>query len=146
MLPPGPQGAPGVAGEATARAGRRWYTQGMEAQLYPIPSGPHRVEAEIQRSRFITTVAPAPTVDVAKAFIARVREEHPDANHNCWAYVVGPPRSQGQGGRADGGPPARMAGPAVRQAVAPGGGGGVAVVVLRFFGGTALGKGGLEPD
>lgn len=115
----------------------------MAETRYPIPSGPHRVEAEIQRSRFITTVAPAPTVDAAKAFIARVREEHPDANHNCWAYVVGPPGSTSQVGMSDDGEPHGTAGRPMLTALLHGGVGDVAVVVTRYFGGTLLGKGGL---
>ncbi len=77
---------------------------------YPIPARLHRVEQEIERSRFTTTVAPAPTVEEAKAFIARVREEFPDANHNCWAYVVGPPGTTGMAGMSDDGEPHGTAG------------------------------------
>ncbi len=63
------------------------------------------MELELQRSRFITTVALAPTVEEAKAFIARVREEFSDATHNCWAHVVGPPGSSAQVGMSDDGEP-----------------------------------------
>lgn len=59
---------------------------------YLIPAQPHRTEEEILRSRFITTVAYTPTVEAAREFIAAVSTEFADANHNCWAYVVGPPR------------------------------------------------------
>lgn len=110
---------------------------------YRIPARLHRVAQEIQRSRFITTVAPAPTVEEAKAFIARVREEFPDANHNCWAYVVGPPGSTGQAGMSDDGEPHGTAGRPMLTALLHGGVGDVAAVVTRYFGGTLLGKGGL---
>jgi putative IMPACT (imprinted ancient) family translation regulator len=36
---------------------------------YPIPSGDHRVEQTIERSRFIATVGGAETVDSAAAFV-----------------------------------------------------------------------------
>ena len=62
-------------------------------QGYPIPSARHRVEEKIRRSRFITTIAPAATVEEARAFIKETRGEFDAANHNCWAYVVGPPGS-----------------------------------------------------
>lgn len=110
---------------------------------YPIPARLHRVEQEIERSRFITTVAPAPTVEEAKAFIARVREEFPDANHNCWAYVVGPPGTTGMAGMSDDGEPHGTAGRPMLTALLHGKVGDVAVVVTRYFGGTLLGKGGL---
>jgi uncharacterized YigZ family protein len=115
----------------------------MEGKRYLVPARLHRVEQEIQRSRFITTVAPAPTVEEAKAFIARIREEFADANHNCWAYVVGPPGSTGFVGMSDDGEPHGTAGRPMLTALLHGGGGDVAVVVTRYFGGTLLGKGGL---
>jgi uncharacterized YigZ family protein len=115
----------------------------MEENRYRVPARLHRVEQELQRSRFITTVAPAPTVEEAKAFIARVRQEFPDANHNCWAYVVGPPGSTGQAGMSDDGEPHGTAGRPMLTALLHGGVGDVAVVVTRYFGGTLLGKGGL---
>ncbi len=115
----------------------------MDEKRYPIPAGLHRVEQDIQKSRFITTVAPAATVEEAKAFVARVREEHADANHNCWAYVVGPPGSTGLVGMSDDGEPHGTAGRPMLTALLHGGVGDVAVVVTRYFGGTLLGKGGL---
>jgi uncharacterized YigZ family protein len=115
----------------------------MEENRYRVPARLHRVEQELQRSRFITTVAPAPTVEEAKAFIARVRQEFPDANHNCWAYVVGSPGSTGQVGMSDDGEPHGTAGRPMLTALLHGGVGDVAVVVTRYFGGTLLGKGGL---
>lgn len=115
----------------------------MDEKRYPIPAGLHRVEQDIQKSRFITTVAPAATVEEAKAFVARVREEFADANHNCWAYVVGPPGSTGLVGMSDDGEPHGTAGRPMLTALLHGGVGDVAVVVTRYFGGTLLGKGGL---
>ncbi|NOK02266.1 MULTISPECIES: YigZ family protein [Myxococcus] len=115
----------------------------MDEKRYPIPAGLHRVEQDIQKSRFITTAAPAPTVEEAKAFIARVREEFADATHNCWAFVVGPPGSTAQVGMSDDGEPHGTAGRPMLTALLHGGVGDVAMVVTRYFGGTLLGKGGL---
>ena len=77
---------------------------------YSIPAQSHRIEEEILRSRFITTVAYTPTVEAARTFIAAVSAEFADANHNCWAYVVGPPGSTGQNGMSDDGEPHGTAG------------------------------------
>ncbi len=115
----------------------------METMRYLIPAGRHRVEQELQRSRFITTVARASTVEEAKAFIASIREEFSDASHNCWAYVVGPPGSSGMAGMSDDGEPHGTAGRPMLNALLHGGVGDIAVVVTRYFGGTLLGKGGL---
>ncbi|NVJ07653.1 YigZ family protein [Myxococcus sp. AM001] len=115
----------------------------MDEKRYPIPAGLHRVEQDIQKSRFITTAAHSPTVEEAKAFIARVREEFDDATHNCWAFVVGPPGSTAQVGMSDDGEPHGTAGRPMLTALLHGGVGDVAMVVTRYFGGTLLGKGGL---
>jgi uncharacterized YigZ family protein len=103
----------------------------------------HRVEEEIKRSRFITTVAPTPTVDDARAFIERMNAEFVDASHNCWAYVVGAPGSTGQVGMSDAGEPHGTAGRPMLTVLLHSGVGDICAVVTRYFGGTLLGKGGL---
>lgn len=110
---------------------------------YPIPGATHRIEEEINRSRFITTVAHAPSVEAARLFIAAVRAEFGDATHNCWAYLVGPPGSLGQVGYSDDGEPHGTAGKPMLTVLQHSGLGDIAVVVTRYFGGILLGKGGL---
>ncbi|NOZ48518.1 MAG: YigZ family protein [Chloroflexi bacterium] len=110
---------------------------------YPVPTGVHRVAEEIQRSRFITTVAYAPSVKAARAFIAEMKVEFADASHNCWAYVVGPPGSSGQIGYSDDGEPHGTAGRPMFTVLQHCGLGDITAVVTRYFGGTKLGKGGL---
>ena len=108
-----------------------------------IPAGRHRVEDTIERSRFITTIAHAPTAEDARAFIASIREEFPDATHNCWAYVAGPPGSTASIGMSDAGEPHGTAGRPMLDVLIHSAVGEVAAVVTRFFGGTKLGTGGL---
>lgn len=110
---------------------------------YSIPAATHRVEEEISRSRFITTVAHAPTVEVARAFVAAVRSEFAGATHNCWAYLVGPPGSTAQVGYSDDGEPHGTAGKPMFTVLEHSGVGDIAAVVTRHFGGILLGKGGL---
>lgn len=110
---------------------------------YPIPAERHRVEEEILRSRFITTMTHAVTVEDARAFIAAIRAEFADATHNCWAYLVGPPGNTAQVGFSDDGEPHGTAGRPMLTVLEHCGLGDVAVVVTRYFGGTLLGKGGL---
>lgn len=110
---------------------------------YHIPEKTHRVEDEIKRSRFVTTVAYTPTVEEARAFIAQTRAEFADASHNCWAYVVGPPGSTAQIGMSDDGEPHGTAGKPMLTVLLHSGVGDVSAVVTRYFGGTLLGKGGL---
>lgn len=115
----------------------------MSQHRYRIPAAAHRVEEEIKRSRFITTLAHAPTIEAARAFIVGVRAEFPDATHNCWAYVVGPPGSTSQIGLSDDGEPHGSAGRPMLTVLLHAGVGDIAAVVTRYFGGTLLGVGGL---
>jgi uncharacterized YigZ family protein len=102
-----------------------------------------RVEEVILRSRFISTAAPAETVAAARAFIDEIRREFPDANHHCFAYVVGPPGSTAQMGMNDDGEPGGTAGRPMLAVLHGSGVGDGAVVITRYFGGTKLGTGGL---
>ena len=110
---------------------------------YPVPAGHHRVAEEIQRSRFITTVAPAATVDEATAFIRAIGAEFSDATHNCWAYVVGPPGSTARIGMSDDGEPHGTAGRPMLHVLLHADLGDVVAVVTRYYGGQKLGTGGL---
>lgn len=115
----------------------------MPTARYRIPADAHRVEEEIKRSRFITSLGHAPTVEAARAFIAAVTAEFADANHNCWAYVVGPPGSTSQIGMSDDGEPHGTAGHPMLTVLLHCGLGDIVAVVTRYFGGTLLGTGGL---
>jgi uncharacterized YigZ family protein len=109
---------------------------------YPIPARETRVELQVLNSRFIATAAPVFTVDEAKSFVARIREEFADATHNVPVYLVGYGASVVAHTSDDGEPSGTAGRPAL--AVLRGSGlGDVAVVVTRYFGGTKLGTGGL---
>ena len=110
---------------------------------YPVPAAVHRVEQEISRSRFITTVARASTVEEAVETVRRVSAEFADATHHCWAYVVGPPGDTARIGMSDAGEPHGTAGRPMLNALLHGGVGDVVAVVTRYYGGTKLGTGGL---
>lgn len=110
---------------------------------YPIPAGRFRSEVEVERSRFITTVQPVASAVEAQEFIATIKAEFPDANHNCWVYLVGPPASTDQVGLSDDGEPHGAAGKPMLTALQYSGLGDTAVVVTRYFGGIKLGKGGM---
>jgi len=110
---------------------------------YPVPAATHRVEQEVSRSRFITTIARASTAEDAVAFIRAVGEEFRNATHNCWAYLVGPPGDTSRIGMSDDGEPRGTAGRPMLNALMHAGIGDVAVVVTRYYGGTKLGTGGL---
>ena len=110
---------------------------------YPIPAQRFRTETEVERSRFITTVQEVSSPQEAQAFVAELKAEFPDANHNCWAYLVGPPGSSDRIGLSDDGEPHGVAGKPMLTALQHSGLGDTAVVVTRYFGGIKLGKGGM---
>jgi uncharacterized YigZ family protein len=109
---------------------------------YPIPAEETQAEIRVKNSRFIATIAPAFTVDDARAFITQVKEAFADATHNVPAYVIG------HGSRViahcnDDGEPAGTAGRPTLAVLQGSGLGDAALVVTRYFGGTKLGTGGL---
>jgi uncharacterized YigZ family protein len=109
---------------------------------YPIPAQETRVEIRVSNSRFIATVAPVFSVEEARAFISKVKEEFSDASHNVPAFLVGYGPSVTAHCSDDGEPSGTAGRPAL--AVLQGSGlGDIAVVITRYFGGTKLGTGGL---
>jgi uncharacterized YigZ family protein len=109
---------------------------------YLIPAQETRVEILVVNSRFIATAAPAFSVDEAKSFIARMREEFADASHNVPVYLIGH-GSTVIAHCSDDGEPSGTAGRPALAVLVGSGLGDVAVVVTRYFGGTKLGTGGL---
>ncbi|MFF1371110.1 YigZ family protein [Streptomyces virginiae] len=113
----------------------------MKADQYVTVAREGTHESEINRSRFLCSLAPAATEQEAQDFVARIRKEHPTASHNCFAYVVGADASVQKA--SDDGEPGGTAGVPmlqmlmrrdIRYAVA---------VVTRYYGGVKLGAGGL---
>lgn len=115
-----------------------------DASRYPVPAGVHRVEQSIRRSRFVTTAARASDPGAAHAFVGRIRKEFPDATHNCWAFVAGPPGSTAQVGMSDDGEPHGTAGRPMLTTLLHSGVGEIVAVCTRYFGGVKLGTGGLS--
>lgn len=109
---------------------------------YPVPASQVRNEIIVVNSRFIASLSPVFTVAEAKAFIARIRLEFPDASHHVPVYLIGHGSSVIAHCSDAGEPPGTAGRPAL--AVLQGSGlGDVGVVVTRYFGGTKLGTGGL---
>jgi len=109
---------------------------------YPVPAGEAQAELQCRNSRFVGTAGETPTVAAARAFIARIRARHPEADHHVYAFAVGYGASVTHGMSDDGEPPG-TAGRPVLAALRGADLGDVTVVVARYFGGTKLGTGGL---
>jgi uncharacterized YigZ family protein len=113
-----------------------------DSDRYPIPAGPARATISVQNSRFIGTADHTPTLEAARALIAAVRAELPDASHHCFAYLVGYGASV-TAGMSDDGEPSGTAGRPMLAVLRGADLGDVTVVATRYFGGTLLGTGGL---
>ena len=115
----------------------------MALSEYPIPAQPWQTELEIKRSRFLTFAGPAANKDQAEAFIRALREQHPQASHVCWAYIAGAPNTTVRS-MSDDGEPSGTAGMPMLKVLQHSGLGDIVVAVVRYFGGTKLGTGGLQ--
>lgn len=100
-------------------------------------------EEIIQKSRFITLIQHTPDIDAAKSFIQQVKQSYPDARHHCWAFVAGAPADSQVLGFSDDGEPSGTAGKPILAQLQGSGIGEITAVVVRYFGGTLLGTGGL---
>ncbi len=109
---------------------------------YSVPLTEIRRELTVVNSKFIATLAPAFSIDEARAFMARIRKEFADASHNVPVYIIGGGNTVTEYFSDDGEPAGTSGKPAL--AVLRGSGfGDAALVITRYFGGTLLGTGGL---
>ncbi|MDY0189558.1 MAG: YigZ family protein [Desulfuromonas sp.] len=115
----------------------------MMPARYSVPAQWHRTTTEVKRSRFITTVANTAEREHSRAFIRQVQQEFSNANHNCWACVIGAPGCTLQAGMSDDGEPHGAAGKPMLTTLLHTDIGDITVVVSRYFGGIRLGKGGM---
>jgi len=110
---------------------------------YQVLSAPLMVQTEVKRSKFLAYIAPTQGAEQAKAFVNQIRAIHPDASHNCWAYVASRPENSVEIGYSDDGEPSGCAGRPMLNVLQGSGIGEITVVVSRYFGGTKLGTGGM---
>lgn len=95
-------------------------------------------ELIIKKSRFIACVQPAPDRASAQAVVDALWQQHPGAAHICWALLAG-----GQSAAVDDGEPSGTAGRPMLEVLRHQDLEGVLATVVRYFGGTKLGAGGL---
>ena len=95
-------------------------------------------ELNVKKSRFLGLVQPVADRAEAQAVVARLRAEHPDAAHVCWALLAG-----GQSAAVDDGEPGGTAGRPMLDVLRHQDLEGVLAAVVRYYGGIKLGAGGL---
>jgi uncharacterized YigZ family protein len=99
---------------------------------------PAHHELVIKKSRFIACIEPVSGRAQAQARVTQLKAEHPDAAHVCWALLAG-----GQSAAHDDGEPGGTAGRPMLEVLRHQDLEGVMASVVRYFGGTKLGAGGL---
>lgn len=96
---------------------------------------------KIQRSEFIAFLYPVKSVEEIKAVIAEHNNKYKDANHNCYAYILG--NKQETQYYSDQGEPSGTAGKPILNTLLKHHLTNVIGIVTRFFGGIKLGVRGL---
>ncbi|WP_026918598.1 IMPACT family protein [Gordonia shandongensis] len=96
---------------------------------------------EVKRSRFLAVVRSADSEDAARDTVAELRRAHRDARHHCSAFVIGPHAEIAR--TNDDGEPSGTAGAPMLDVLRGADLSDVVAVVVRWFGGTLLGAGGL---
>ncbi len=109
---------------------------------FVVPAGEVKAELVVVNSRFIACAAAAASVEMARAFISQIRSEYPDATHHVPAFIIGHGSSVTTH-CSDDGEPSGTAGRPILAVLMGSGFGDIVVVVVRYFGGTKLGTGGL---
>lgn len=97
-----------------------------------------RYSEVVEGSEFLAFAARADSPEEALGLVEQVRRRYPDATHHCWAYQIGQLYRFN-----DDGEPSGTAGMPIFKALQGQGLDHVLCVVVRYYGGTKLGTGGL---
>ncbi|MCH1931757.1 YigZ family protein [Shewanella sp. A25] len=112
-------------------------------ESYRIPCGNLMIEEEIKHSRFISFLFHCHSLDNLKLVLTNIKRDYPGASHYCYAFVSGAPDDGVQIGSSDDGEPAGSAGRPMLAVLQGANIGEIGAVVVRYYGGTKLGVGGL---
>lgn len=101
-----------------------------------------RYELVEKRSRFITYSEKVSSEQEFKQFLNRLKEQYPDARHLCYGFRIGQ-LNHARRGFSDDGEPSGTAGMPILNVIDHSLFSDIAVIIVRYFGGTKLGTGGL---
>ena len=106
-----------------------------------IPDGSSVYEFTVKKSRFISEIVPIESPEAARMVLKAKKAEHPDAAHVVHAFIAGSERQFM--GMSDDGEPSGTSGKPVLEILKGRGITDIMLTVVRYFGGTKLGTGGL---
>lgn len=104
-------------------------------------AGPSQAVFTEKRSKFIAFAWPVKTAEQAKAHVDALAKEYYDARHVCWAYMLGPDRTEFRAN--DNGEPSGTAGKPILGQINSLELTDIVIAVVRYFGGIKLGTSGL---
>ncbi len=114
----------------------------ISSDPFDLPAEEVQVSNVVVNSRFIAILAPVFDTDEARAYINGIRRKFPDASHHVPAFIIGGGKSKIEY-CSDDGEPSGTAGMPVLTVLRGSSLGNAILIVIRYFGGTLLGKGGL---
>lgn len=94
-----------------------------------------------RKSKFFSYIFPVKTEEEVKDILEEYRKKYYDARHVCWAYMIGTSRENFRAN--DDGEPSGTAGRPILGQINSSELTNVLIIVIRYFGGTLLGTGGL---
>ncbi|MBI9095807.1 MAG: YigZ family protein [Sphaerochaeta sp.] len=106
-----------------------------------IPLESAQTELEVRKSKFFTFAIPCTSLTEAKHMVSTLKQEHPGANHVVHAAVIG--ERGDEFSYSDDREPKNTAGRPALEVLKGSGITNVAIFIVRYFGGTLLGTGGL---
>ena len=94
-----------------------------------------------KKSKFLSFIFPISSVEDTKEILEEFKKKYYDARHVCWAYMLGHEREEYR--INDDGEPSGTAGKPILGQINSSELTNVLLIVVRYFGGTLLGTGGL---
>ncbi len=113
----------------------------MEEDIFKTIAAPAEGLFKSKGSRFLSFAFPVTSEEEAKENLNRLRTKYHDARHHCYAWMLG--RKKEQFRSSDDREPSGTAGKPILGQIHSSGLTNVEVIVVRYFGGTLLGTGGL---
>lgn len=113
----------------------------MNSDIYKTIASTSQGIYKEKGSRFVSFAVPISSQEEIKPIIDKIRKEHHEARHHCYAYIIGHERIIWRVN--DDGEPSGTAGRPILGQINSFGLTNIIIVVSRYFGGTLLGVSGL---
>lgn len=111
------------------------------SDIFKTITGPSEAKYTEKMSKFLAFAFPVKSAAEARERIAAMANKYHDARHVCWAYMIGPDRTESLS--TDNGEPSGTAGKPILGQINSFGVTDIVIAVVRYFGGIKLGTSGL---